>query len=482
MQLLQNFIILILRPTEIFTKISKKKRQLVVSLCCVLLVCFFIAYFTPSFKIRNRLTYDQVIGSAILFVLILFSRDGALRKVVWNKIIAYTTVFAGLGILLISFLHPIGSGYRAFAMMLIFGFPCLYYVWNVREDYNALYKRLSAATAIVGVLYYCYCFMLANQGRLEMTLGATWSRVKGSFYDANMFSMIGMIMFCAALYMILVNRESVGWFLLSALSIGAGISIMRMGVSRLAILVAIGGIVAFVIYYLKIQRFFTEGRRAGTKVARALATISVVIIFISLGNYMVELNHKVITNHQVNNHETNEIDSDENQKVKDDIQEITAAQEQLGLADRFQSKGIDLNTYTAGRYGVWLGYAKYLNLTGNDFSKVDWTVLTNNTVKHAHNNFLEIAYRCGVPVACIHLFLELAAGIICLIWLFSPKYKDPAYLFCIVFMICYTVQSLFDIATLPFERPAPFYFYMAMIPMFTFGTDKDRKSEGKHYA
>ena len=33
-------------------------------------------------------------------------------------------------------------------------------------------------------------------------------------------------------------------------------------------------------------------------------------------------------------------------------------------------------------------------------------------------------------------------------------------------MICYAVESMFDIATLPFERHAPFYFYMALIPLF----------------
>ena len=38
-------------------------------------------------------------------------------------------------------------------------------------------------------------------------------------------------------------------------------------------------------------------------------------------------------------------------------------------------------------------------------------------------------------------------------------------------MITYAVQSLFDIATMPFERPAPFYFYMAMIPIFMFGSN-----------
>lgn len=472
-----------LNPVSIIlNKVSESFKHLVITACCFALVVYFVLYFTPSTDIRFRLTYDHLICGAILIILTLFSIEGPLKPVRWNKLVFSAFVLSGFGIILTSFLHPVGSGYRAFGMMLMVGFPCMYYVWNNRADYESLYKRLSAATAAVGMLYFCYCFYRANRGEL----GIAYGRVTGTFYDSNMFSMIGMIMVCASLYMLLVNRNSKLWFLLAATAMGAGISIVKMGVSRLAILVVLGSMVAFPIYYLKTQSYFTEAAGLVIKLIRAELLLVAVIVFVLAGNLMLSLNARAVEASQLPpESESAAVETETEQQIEPEQQSETGQQtevvaegetETLDPMDRFDTDGMDLNTYTAGRYQIWKGYAQFLNLTGNDFSKADWNALTGDTVKHAHNNFLEIAYRCGVPVACLHIMLELIAGIICLIWLFSPKYKEPYYLFCIVFMICYTVQSLFDIATLPFERPAPFYFYMMMIPVFTFGTEKKEES------
>ena len=208
-----------------------------------------------------------------------------------------------------------------------------------------------------------------------------------------------------------------------------------------------------------------------TKFLRAEALLISVIIFIFAGKYMMTLNQNAFEEKA-----TIKTASISNDMVVTEqfVKEIDTSDNPI---DRFVPDGRDLDAYTAGRYSIWKGYAQFLNMTGNDFSKADWKALTGNKVKHAHNNFLEIAYRCGIPVACLHLLLELIAGIICIIYLFSKRFRDPAYLFSIVFMITYAIQSMFDIATIPFERPAPFYFYMAMIPIFMFKRKKINEDE-----
>ena len=254
------------------------------------------------------------------------------------------------------------------------------------------------------------------------------------------------------------------------LSFGSGISITLLGQSRLSILVVLGALFSFTIYYLKTQKSFTASTRIPVKFIRSLLLLASLLLFISAGNLMLTLNSRAIVEREAM---TNPSEEQNVVQEREEVQVATAEETDAhDWADRFDIEGKDLDVYTAGRYQIWVKYAQHLNWTGNDFSKVDWLELTRKAVKHAHNNFLEIAYRCGVPVACLHILLELMAGIICLIWLFSPRYKDPVYLFCIVFMVCYAVQSMFDIATIPFERPAPFYFYMIMIPIFTFGTEQ----------
>jgi hypothetical protein len=471
MQYLQKFFLFFLNPvSRIMVDINSKIKKMLITVNCFCLVGYFLLYFNPIYKIRFKLTYDHMICSIFLLGIILFSIDRELKTVKWNILVAYTFFLSGLGILVISFIHPVGSGYRAFALLMMFGFPCLYFVWNNRGDYRTLYTRLSAATSILGVLYYFYCFFLAGKGLIKIED----NRVASNFYDANMFSMIGMIMVCASLYMLLVNRGSWAWFAISDLSIATGLTILKLAVSRLSILAVLGGLIAFTCFYCKTQSDFKEANRNAIKYLRALLLLITIVITFASGHLMLMINSNAVEKQaQV---ESSRIIDETETSTKSETEELSepVPVDSVDVIDRFNVEGKDLDAYTAGRYHIWKGYAQFLNMTGNDFSKADWYALTWNTVKHAHNNFLEIAFRCGIPVACLHVLLELIAGIICIIWLFNPKYREPEYLFCIVFMICYTVQSLFDIATLPFERPAPFYFYMIMIPIFMFGTEEFR--------
>ena len=469
---------IILNPiSKIISKINIKVRNLVVTIFCFCLIGYFIVYFNPIFYIRFKLTFDHLLCSGFLFVITIFSLKNDLKRTNWNRLVFYLFFFSGFGIMAISFLHPIGSGYRAFALMMMIGFPCFYFVWNNRGDYDELFKRLSFATSVVGIAYYCYCFYLSSKGLLNVVTG----RVCASFADSNMFSMLGMVMVCCALYMLLVNRHSWKWFILTAISFGAGISIVKMGVSRLSIIVILGSMLAFSIYYLKIQSSIIGANKPAHKIIRAEILLAFTIVFILIGNLMLTVNAKVIAESVVSVPENAASSEQTDVNTAEEVSEDAVAPEGASSAtDRFSIKGMDLDAYTAGRYHIWKGYAQFLNLTGNDFSKSDWYLLTMGAVKHAHNNFLEIAYRCGVPVACLHILLELVAGIICLIWLFNRKYKEPTYFFSISFMVCYAVQSLFDIATLPFERPAPFFFYMAMIPIFMYGSDKKEATQKKY--
>ena len=470
MYLLQKTYSLILNPIgKVTSRVDEKISNAVITLCCTGLIAYFAALFSVGIKtfMRGARTQNSMFCSAILFVLIVFSIREELKPVKWNKFLFYTFFIAGAGVVAISFLHPIGSGYRAWGMLMMFGFPCVYYVWNNRADYDELYKRLAAATVIVGIAFYIYCFTLAPKGAIAFD-AVLPSRMKGSFYDANMLSMIGMIMVDSCLYMLLVNRSSRAWFALTAAGFGIGVDITLLGQSRLAVLAVLGGMFAFTVYFLKIRRDKSFEWSRGRSYLRVLALLVSVIVFIMAGVLMKGINSRALDGQNTVNTASTRAAA---LAVYAASNGAAAAEEDADktVIDRFKPGGSGDDTYTVGRVDIWKNYARYLNLTGNDFSKTDWEEMTGKyKVKHAHNNFLEIGYRCGVPVAVIHTLLELAAGIICLIYLFGRRYREPAYMFCIVFMVTYAVQSLFDIATIPFERPAPFFFYMAMIPIFMY--------------
>ena len=416
----------------------------------------------------------HLVCCVILFILIIFSIKGPLKRVKWNPWIFYTFFAAGLGIFVISFLHPIGDGYRAFSFIMMFGFPCLYYVWNNRRDYDTLYKMLASGTSIAVILYYLLFIYLASKGALMIAYG--YGRVSVTCRDPNMLSMIGMIAVNSAFYMLTVNRNSKAWLALTAVSMGTGCSLTFIGGSRLSTLVIAGSFVIFVIYYIKTSADITEARTKGLRLCRAAIVIAAVATFVLLGNTMLTLNDMVAADNaaQAQISESAEVEEEPVDSQPAEVSPEQAAQETEtdDVIERIvdSTNATDADSFLSGRLTLWRNYSQFLNMTGNDFSKADWDALNKDCApaKHAHNNFFELAFRCGIPVACIHILLELMAGIICLIWLFGRKYREPFYLFCIISMCCYALESMFDIATLPFERPAPFYFYMAMIPVFTF--------------
>ena len=123
----------------------------------------------------------------------------------------------------------------------------------------------------------------------------------------------------------------------------------------------------------------------------------------------------------INSHNASQKDASEESAVLTEEAVETSENDTVSAADRFDTSGKDINAYTAGRINIWKGYASHLNMWGNAFDDVKIHEVTGGPVVHAHNNFLEIAYRCGVPVACIHLLLELYTGIICIVFLFGKN-------------------------------------------------------------
>lgn len=467
MYLLQGFYALLLNPIyKITGKIDERVRNAIITLCCIFLTGFFIAYYDAANRLGIYLkhTKNSMLCGLVLVILVICSIKAPLKKVEWDRVLFYLFFIAGLGIVAISFLHPIGRGYRPFGMMMMVGFPCMYFVWNNRGDYDVLYKRLSFATCFVGLLFFAYCLKLAANGELLIADG----RVCAFFRNANMFSMVGMVMVCASVYMFMVNRKSLIWFIYSVASFAVGWEIVLLGVSRLSILVDAGSVAALVIYGIKTRSaIITEQGRTATYL-RSLAILVVLVLTVTAGSFVLKMNSNAIMEKALAESAATEQQAGDAAAAPAEIPAPVEvpADDQASATNRFDVSGLDANGYTAGRLRIWQGYAQHLNMLGNNYKKADIHAITGSRAVHAHNNFLELAFRCGIPVACLHILLELYAGIVCIIFLFGKKYREPYYLFTIVFMICYAVESMFDIATLPFERQAPFFFYMALIPLF----------------
>lgn len=452
MLLFQSFYSRIANLFLCFTKnLRNKERYTIVFLCFFLISAYFVFYFikaTYSFLYED-LTRNHLIGCVLLFIATVSCVRREARTVEWNKVLFCLMTICGLSMLVISVIHPVGSGYRAFSLMLLLGYPFIYYVLNNNGSYSGLFTCVSAAFSLAGILYFLYCIYLAFQGSFNSTGG----RVYANMYNANLISMTGMSMCISAAYLLFEKKTRKKWNCFSIVSLGIGNSLVLLGGSRLSILVNIGIVFCAAVFIVK-----RKGERNENSLKKMLIKAGIVLIscglFVLFGATLVDINTRAAQPEEpvvISTQNTGEAVSE----VKDTNLE------------RFSSQGKDINSFTSGRVVIWRGYSSKLNLIGNDFSKSNWTELTNNTVNHAHNNFLEFGYRFGIPVALIHLLLELYAGIYALKLLFSKKYTEPMHFYIVICVMTFAIESMFDIATLPFERHAPFFFYIAIAPLFT---------------
>ena len=478
MHFLQKIYIFLLSPVgKLTARLSNRIKTAVLFACCVAINVYFMAF--HSIPGRDFFVLDlnrsHVIACLILLIMICFSINGNLRIVRWNRFLFYSFMITGIGMFFISFLHTVGDGYRAFSLIFLIGFPCLYFVWNNRSDYDTLFCLISSSTAITGLIYFVYCIRLSLLGEL---VGEAGRRATGNMQNANLFCMIGMVMVSCGAYLLLATNKKIAWLILSVMSIGAGVSIVLMGGSRTSMIVIIGTAFCLIVYYYKYNYYHQNLEKPLKRIGIALVTIMIILSFIALGEQMMSVN-RIIHKAMAEREQKESIQVSEaleiSKQTENDEKSSTMTEGSFG---RFKtSEDASINKYSSGRIRIWEGYARHLNLLGNDFCSTDWNELTGTPVRHAHNNFLEYGYRFGVPIALMHCAIELYVGIIALMFLFSRKYKEPCYFFVIVNVMMYACESLVEVATLPFERLAPFFFYLAITPVFAFIRNKEHLAE-----
>ena len=445
---IQQFYIAILAPvSKFFIKLNERTRAICLQIVCFMFPLFFLYIYmwrheALIFEPLRSLTAKNIFGCILILFLILLGIDRIPQKVEWNKWLIYPIIICGICMLLLSFHHSVGDGYRVFALMLVFEYPCLYLVWNNRRDYEKLFDPLSLALAVTGVFVFVLCFGVALNGDFLIIGG----RCTGPVGNANSLSMLGMFGSCGALYR-LVKEKSFGWrFIFYALALGAGYAIVLMGQSRTSIIGCAACLIVTLIFYFR----YCEKNGTLLRSVKIFSTIVLVLFMIGLSSACVGIQKAV---------ESNEMGSTTSVGAENEADGQTAA-DRIKLNE--QNKTI--NTFSSGRITIWKWYFDHLNVYGNDYDNTDWDSLQSSE-KRAHNNFLNVAFRYGVPVGILFLFIEFVACFNALQILLLRKVKNVALLMSLLLIVLFFFESVLEIATLPFEREAPCYFYIALISL-----------------
>lgn len=458
---IQNLFIILLNPVfSITRKISEGTRNFVIQVLYVGLFGIYIAFRAKIFKhaLYRELLHDAsvryIFCTAILLIVAILTINAPLRRIKWRKSIVYSQILTGIGIIVISFLHPIGAGYRLFGFQLLFVFPMFFFIWNNRKDYGTLLEPIVNAVSLIGVLFYLGTYYMAFKGRLMLDTGTT--RLAGVMPNSNSFSLIGMELVLCSIYLLISKGGKWINTIVCGVLLGMGLGIVIQGQMRIAILTII---LCSIFSAFFAVRYF---RNYATKMMliHAIALFVLAGIMIQLTARMVEINSWALLNKEGSIVRVEEASGMEKEANDSDI------------TDRIiNDEGADLNTYTSGRMRIWQEYIHHLNWTGNNFDNYDPVQFTGHKgLPYAHNIYLEIAYRCGIPIGLMAVLYYVICGIICIKFLFIKSNKKQLYqLFPIIAAIAFALEALLDCAVLPFFQAEALLFYIAIAVMI----DKD---------
>ena len=462
--LMQNFFIFILTPAaRVAGKIDDRIRKICLQIVILLYPIHFLLFYSatklgfPVLGWQKWILVVQISGCFLLLPLMFFSLDRIPKQVEWNKWILYPFVICGALMLLISFLHPVGPGYRIFAVMMVIIYPCLFFIWNNRGDYESLYDPLARALSVICFLVYIYCFIIAARGDFTIVSG----RCAGLVTNSNLFCFFGVFGACGAIYLLIKHYHTWLRYLFYSVSLGCGYAIIWMGESRTSFLACVACLVAAVFFFIR----YTDKKTTLECLLKVFLTIVIVLFTIIMATLWVDI-QKTAEGLEVNtiNTETSETaETTETSIVPADVPEPTDSEGSNSLIGRLFFGSDNSDTYSSGRLLIWQGYAQFFNLTGNNVTEADWDALSPLKEKRPHNNFFDIAFRFGVPVGILFVLIELIACVRALQLFITNRKKDSVLLFPVILTGVFFFFSIIEIAVVPFERDAPCYFYLALI-------------------
>ena len=447
--------------------IDERTRNAIIQVAMLFFACMF-ALRPSSDDIGNRM----VLCSAVLIVILTMSINGNVQRVKWEKTILYPMVLFGIGIVAIGQLHYIGNGYMMYAMQLVFIMPVYYLVWISRGDYETLYDRVAIAFAYAGIIFFIYNFILATRGEFIIALG---DRAAGSTNNPNFLGMIGLTMTIAAQYLSLRTKN---WRQAAAFAIssGLGISLIIESASRAAMLSLIGSTIVLAIFAFRTRAQAEKGIYGKPIVLIICFIVLLVSLFAGLQIDDVQLRASQNTPDASNIKTAAVFDELVLTEIATEASEEETTPSDLdGLFSRLDDQD-DINTFSSGRLAIWKTYLPYMNMLGNNYKQFK-KEHPEFREPRAHNNFIDYAFRCGIPVAVLYLVFYMAIGIKALYWLISKKDRCAVRFYAIAIVGTYALYAMVEIATMTFIRAIPCLFFLLIAPLMSEG-DEATKEQG----
>ncbi len=443
MYLLQKLYIFALTPFQkIVVNLSEKTRDigLWVALHCMIFNMFM---YTAWANLGINFGYAEllVINTGFLGIAIIFSLKEPLKKVEWNGWIVYPWMLCCVHILLSGLHHNITSALMFSTCVMLFVFPCLFFVWNNRGDYETLYYKVSKAMIHILFVYFALHLVLFPVIEGEAYYGIA--------VNPNSNGLLGTAGIIASLYLIMVGKKKQLW--LHYLSLGVAFALTYISASRASFIAITMAFIAFCICLVRLKK-----QENNIKESLKIIVVAVVVVCLSTGVFSAFLKNVTPSiKGGIENSMTAEASTEED--------ELEGSDSSIG--DKF-NRGDNLNDISSGRIVIWQAYLSEMNLIGNERGDRGLYVAYTGKYLSAHNSYIEIGYRCGIFAGLLYAYIALYAAVYSFKGLFGKKLFNYTMTIIPMAVMAFGVLSNLERALYPLEKVHILFFFLAFAPIF----------------
>lgn len=442
----------------------------------ILFVCFFAifaAQFTSQYIFKfdgfNRGIRDYFI-CLMMGIIILVSVDRKLEIVKWNLWTYIPFTVTGLLLLIASLDHEMGPAYQAFPLAMLVAFMCLFYVWGNRRDYEVLFDAAAGAYTLFTAILLVVCFVkYPAESSSYLSDDLQYAPFGINPNGTTKVFITGIV---AGMYLLVKSLPKVLFIGISVVVGGSAITVILTKCRAGEIILILLGVLIIVYGIMRLQKAGKNRKAAVQKgVAGVLLVLSGCIIawvmLFSIGS--TGLKDKTQNNPEVQ--PTYEISSGRVEESRTDEENITRRDkidQKLGASmnELYQNPKIEqMDWFMAGRLSIWNVY--FQNMTWRGSSE-----LMFYDTEYAHNQYIELSYKAGIPTGIIYLLFNLIAGVMALVLFF--KRKDAVGLMMLSAFLMFFTISMLDTGVLPFERGFIFLYYIVLTPLFVKKREKSR--------
>lgn len=456
--------------SKITTRLSEKTRSKIRTGLYFLL--FFVALlYAASVLDGVHLLIKCLIGVGLMGLIILFTIDGTIKKVKWNKPIVI--VWFAIGFFqLISGIF-VSLEYLPMTMIWIVAFPTLFLVWNNRKDYDVLFKEVAIAGNI------CFVFMSI----LSITLYPMNAVRYGGFLN-NPNGMGQWAIFAFPLIVFLLCQEKTSrikkWFYFAELALVALLCFASKG--RTAMLAV--GLMVFVFaaqqLVLRKDKLFFYLKQSWKFLLCAVLVwamcLTVNLIPQAIENARPETPIIDQTPGGTANPDDPTIGQNPDDPTNPGQTPTPPAAEKTGVGAMINNvvnrilgldkAGTSLNDYSSGRIGIWIESLEVMNYLGHPSREHIVTDRNGDVGNNIHNTILQWCYNNGIIAGLLFAVMMILSLLSLLKRSFHKENRGGIIGHMLIIHVGFACTSLFTSLNLPFLYLIEFLYYLSYAVVF----------------